>query len=223
MRNVFKCLAFLTVCSLVSGCAVTTKQFTREEIVARVVMDRAAMYKDQEPVSAPISIEEAMARSIKYNIDHRLKLMEDALALRQVDIMTFDMLPRLVASAGYAERDKYDAASSMNVYTEQQSLAPSTSTDKAHSTADLTLTWNILDFGVSYFQAKQQSDRALIMKERRRKVVHNIMQQVRQAYWQAWVPSSYPVNSSRCFWKSTRPSKMSNASTAKSSGPPWRR
>lgn len=185
MRNVFKCLAFLTVCSLVSGCAVTTKQFTREEIVARVVMDRAAMYKDQEPVSAPISIEEAMARSIKYNIDHRLKLMEDALALRQVDIMTFDMLPRLVASAGYAERDKYDAASSMNVYTEQQSLAPSTSTDKAHSTADLTLTWNILDFGVSYFQAKQQSDRALIMKERRRKVVHNIMQQVRQAYWQA--------------------------------------
>lgn len=186
MRNVFKCLVFLTtVCGLVSGCAVTTKPLTREDIVTRIVADRAAMYKDQEPVGAAVSMEEAMARSLKYNLDHRLKLMEDALALRQVDITTFDMLPRLIASAGYAARDKYDASSSMNVFTYQESLASSTSQDKTHETADLTLTWNILDFGVSFFQAKQQSDRALIMKERRRKVVHNIMQQIRHAYWLA--------------------------------------
>jgi outer membrane protein TolC len=49
--------------------------------------------------------------------------------------------------------------------------------------ADLGLTWNVLDFGVSYFQAKEQADRTLIMKERRRKVVHSLMQQVREAYW----------------------------------------
>jgi outer membrane protein TolC len=71
------------------------------------------------------------------------------------------------------------------VQTGRQSLAPSTSQDKSHFNSDLTLTWNILDFGVSYFQAKQQSDRVHIMKERRRKVVHSIMQQVRQEYWLA--------------------------------------
>jgi outer membrane protein TolC len=111
--------------------------------------------------------------------------MEDALALRQTSLMTYDMLPRLVAAAGYTERDSYNASASMDVFTNQQSLAPSTSTDKGFYNGDLTLTWNILDFGVSYFQAKQQADRAHIMKERRRKTVHTIMQQIRQAYWLA--------------------------------------
>jgi outer membrane protein OmpA-like peptidoglycan-associated protein/outer membrane protein TolC len=179
-------LALIMVIGLVSaGCAVSTKPLVKEDLLKRIASDREAMYKDQEPLKAPITLEEAMARSIKYNLDHRLKIMEDALALRQVDLMTYDLLPRLVAAAGYTMRDTVNASSSTNVFTGVQSLAPSYSQDREHSNADLTLTWNILDFGVSYFQAKQQADRAHIMSERRRKVVHTIMQQVRQAYWLA--------------------------------------
>ena len=170
---------------LSSGCTVTTPKFTEKDITGRMALDREAMFKGQEPLKMPITLEEAMARAIKYNIDHRLKIMESALSMRQVDLATFDMLPRLVAAAGYTERDSYNASSSMNVATGQQSLAPSTSQDKGHVNTDLTLTWNILDFGVSYFQAKQQADRAHIMKERRRKVVHSIMQQIRQEFWLA--------------------------------------
>ncbi len=175
----------VAICSLVTGCAVTTKTFDKEDILKRIAIDREAMYKNQESITAPITLEEAMARSIKYNLDHRLKIMEDALALKQVNLMTFDMLPRLVAAAGYTERDSYNASSSVNVFTNQQSLAPSTSQDLGYYNGNLSLTWNLLDFGVSYFQAKQQADRSHIMKERRRKVVHTIMQQVRQAYWLA--------------------------------------
>ena len=179
-------LAMILILGLLSAaCGVTTKPLVKEDILKRIASDRLAMYKDQEPLTAPLTVEQCMARAIKYNLDHRLKLMEDALALRQVDLVTFDMLPRLVAAAGYTQRDTYNASSSMNVFTNQQSLAPSTSSDKGHFNADLTMTWNILDFGVSYFQAKQQADRAHIMTERRRKVVHSIMQQVRQAYWLA--------------------------------------
>ncbi len=175
----------IVLCSLLAGCAVSTAPLVQEDILKRIATDREAMYKDQEPLGSAITLEEAMARSIKYNLDHRLKIMEDALALRQVDLMKYDMLPKLVAAAGYTERDTYNASSSMNVATNTQSLAPSTSSDLGHYNGDLTLTWNILDFGVSYFQAKQQADRAHIMAERRRKVVHSIMQQVRQAYWLA--------------------------------------
>lgn len=187
--NCMKCMSkwgvIIICCSLSVGCAVTTPKISEQEITNRINADREAMFKGQEPLKAPITLEEAMARSIKYNLDHRLKIMEHALSLRQVDLTTFDMLPRLVAAAGYTERDSYNASSSMNVATGQQSLAPSTSQDKGHFNSDLTLTWNILDFGVSYFQAKQQSDRAHIMKERRRKVIHSIMQQIRQEYWLA--------------------------------------
>jgi len=43
----------------------------------------------------------------------------------------------------------------------------------------------VLDFGVSYYQAQEQADRTLVLRERRRKVLHSLMQQVRQAYWLA--------------------------------------
>ncbi len=43
----------------------------------------------------------------------------------------------------------------------------------------------MLDFGVSYCQAQQQADRVLIAQERRRKVLHLLMQQTHLAYWQA--------------------------------------
>src|SRR5690606_23872489 len=47
------------------------------------------------------------------------------------------------------------------------------------------MVWNVLDFGVSYVSAKQQADQRLIVQERRRKVVHTIIQDVRSAYWRA--------------------------------------
>jgi len=179
-------VAILSVVSLlVTGCAVTTKPLEQEDVLIRMTYDRLAMYKNQEPINSVVTLEEAMARAIKYNLDHRLKIMEDALAMRQTDLMKYDMLPRLVAAAGYSQRDSYNASTSMNVNTGVKSSDPTTSDDKGHLNTDLTLTWNLLDFGVSYFQAKQQADRAHIMKERRRKVVHSIMQQVRQAYWLA--------------------------------------
>jgi len=173
------------MCGLFTGCAVTTPKVSKQDIMSRIALDQAAMYKDQELVDAPITLEEAMARAIKYNLEHRIKIMEDALALRQTSLITYDMLPRLVANAGYNNRDNVNASSSTNVATGEQSLAPSTSQDQERRNADLSLSWNILDFGVSYFQAKQQADRAHIMQERRRKVVHIIIQQTRQAYWLA--------------------------------------
>ncbi|MEI6609369.1 MAG: TolC family protein [Deltaproteobacteria bacterium] len=180
-----KLILLLAIAVLAAGCAVKTAPVTQQDLVTRIKEDGINMYKDQEPLAAALSLEEAMARGLKYNLDHRVKLLEDALSLRQVEVMTFDMLPRVVAAAGYSERDSYNASSSTNVYTWMESLAPSTSQDKGHYTADLTMTWNILDFGISYFQAKQQAERSHIMAERRRKVVHTIFQQIRQGYWQA--------------------------------------
>jgi len=175
----------LVTCGLFTGCAVTTPEMSKTDIMARIALDRDAMYKDQELVNAPITLEEAMARAIKYNLENRIKVMENALALKQTSLLTYDMLPQLVADAGYDNRSNVNGSSSTNVTTGEQSLAPSTSQDKDSNDANLSLSWNILDFGVSYFQAKQQADRAHIMKERQRKVVNLIIQQTRQAYWLA--------------------------------------
>ncbi|RRV15607.1 TolC family protein [Pseudomonas saudiphocaensis] len=169
----------------ISGCAVTSQPIDRSVSEQRAQQDLAIMFKDQEPLSAPLTLHEAMARAVKYNLEARLKVMEEAMAQRQVDLATFDMLPRMALSAGYAGRNNVSASSSQSVNTGTQSLEPSTSQDRNRGVADLTMVWNVLDFGVSYVSAKQQGDQRLIVQERRRKVVHTIIQDVRSAYWRA--------------------------------------
>src|SRR5260221_1759364 len=109
--------------------------------------------------------------------------MEQAVAYDGLGVGNFDLLPKLTADAGYFTRDNTEASSSRSIATGAQSLVPSTALDKNRVAADLTLSWNILDFGVSYFAARQQADRALIAEEHRRKVVQNLLQDVRAAFW----------------------------------------
>lgn len=169
----------------VTGCAVKTQPIDRAVSEQRAQADLSSMFKGQAALHGPLTLHDAMARAVKYNLEARLKVMEEALAQRQVDLATFDMLPRMALSAGYAGRSNVSASSSQSVLTNTQSLEPSTSQDRDRDVADLTMVWNVLDFGVSYISAKQQGDQRLIVQERRRKVVQTIIQDVRSAYWRA--------------------------------------
>ncbi|MBK1670373.1 transporter [Rhodovibrio sodomensis] len=167
------------------ACAIQPEPLTRDETQARIETDLQAMFSEQEPIDGPLTLYEAMARAVMYNLDHRVEVMNEAISQHQLDLSRYDLLPRVVAESGYRRRSNVNASSSENVETGVQSLAPSTSEERDSFTADLNLTWNVLDFGVSYFTAQQQADRAMIAYERRRKVVHGIIQDVRAAYWRA--------------------------------------
>lgn len=141
------------------------------------------MFSQQEPVTAPIGLYDAMARALKYNLESRLKVMENALAQQQLELARYDMLPKLAASAGYVGRNNVSASSSRSINNGSTTVPYSTSQDR--DVADLTMVWNVLDFGVSYVSAKQKSYQRWIAEERKRKVVHTILQDVRSAYWRA--------------------------------------
>ena len=170
---------------LLAGCSVNPVQVTPEEVAQRVQSDQAQMYKDQVPVSAPIGYSDALARALKYNLDYRLKLMESALARGLLDVSATDMLPKLVADAGYNERNNDSGGTSIGIEDRVVSLRPSTSEERSHYYGRATLSWNALDFGLAYFRAKQAADEVNIAEERRRKILQNIVQDVRNAYWRA--------------------------------------
>ncbi|GGO81523.1 hypothetical protein GCM10011348_20760 [Marinobacterium nitratireducens] len=185
MNNSRKLFSISLLTLAVSGCAVTSEPIDLGVSEQRAKSDLVNMFRDQQPLSGPLTLHEAMARAIKYNLEGRLKIMEEALARRQLDLASFDMLPRMALEAGYVGRDNVSASSSESIRTGTESLEPSTSQDRDRDVADLTMVWNVLDFGVSYVSAKQQADQRLIVQERRRKVVHTIVQDVRSAYWRA--------------------------------------
>ena len=181
-----KTLVAVWVVFVLVGCgAVVPQPVTQDEVLSRVKEDTAGMYLDQTPIIGPVTLEEAVARALKYNIDYRLKKMESALALGLTEYSTFDMLPKLVTSAGYRTRNNDSGGSSVGIVDGIQSLRPSTSEERNHSQAGLEFSWNVLDFGVSYYRSKQQADQYLIAEERRRKVVQSLLQDVRASFWRA--------------------------------------
>lgn len=171
---------------LLAACGtVTPVAFTQDEIKDRVAKDREVIYADQEPVSGPIGFHEASARALKYNLDYRLKLLENALAQSLQDVSQHEMLPKLVASAGYVTRDNDSGGRSIGIEDRVETLRPSTSQERDRSLAGLSFSWNALDFGVSYYRAQQKADQYLMAEERRRKVAQNVLQDVRNSYWRA--------------------------------------
>ena len=170
---------------LMAGCAVTPEPMTDAEIREQATKDLANMFPPQEIIDEALDLEEVVARAIRYNLDYRLTLMESALRNRQLDLVRYDMLPRLAFNAGWTNRTEDYLTMSRNTVTGTVSPAPSESLDRNRRTADLGLSWNVLDFGVSYYQAQQNADKVLIAQERRRKVINQIVQQVRAAFWRA--------------------------------------
>lgn len=184
-RGDVKTLAALVAATVLAGCAVTPQPATQEEVKARVRSDTARMYLAQAPITGPVTLEEAVARALKYNLDYRLKKMESALALDLTDYASHDMLPKLLATAGYSSRNNDSGGVSIGIEDRIVSLRPSTSEERHHTLASAEFSWNVLDFGVSYYRARQQANQFLIAEERRRKVVQNLLQDVRAAYWRA--------------------------------------
>ncbi|MBV9751041.1 MAG: TolC family protein, partial [Hyphomicrobiales bacterium] len=184
-RNLAYFLGVAAGALLVAGCALTPKPFTTEERWSEAQADREQIFADQEPVTRSVTLDEAFARALKYNLDGRVKALEEALSVNDLDLARYDLLPKVAIDGLGSTRNRFDASSSESIQTRQQSLVPSTSSDINRFTGDLTLSWSILDFGVSYFAARQEADRVLIAQEERRKAVQALLQDVRRAYWRA--------------------------------------
>ena len=181
------CLVFAGV--VMSGCTVTPKPLTVQQLTDNSNSLLEQFTAGQEAIEQPISLYEAMARAIKYNLDYKVALYEEALRGSESNIASLDMLPDLVASAQLSGRDNFSGSRSSVLLGSSQigeeSLVSSTSSERDVVTSDLELSWDVLDFGLSYVRAKQAADAALIANERKRKVANRIIEDVRTAYWRA--------------------------------------
>lgn len=166
-----------------SGCFIAPEIISEEEHHSRAQNDQDALFSGQDIPTDPISLPEAIARTVKHNLDYRLASMETAFSMQQLDAAKLQMLPRLAINAGYSMRSNESASRSLSYERRVQSLEPSVSSDRDRITADIGFSWSILDFGISYFQAKQQANRYLIMMERRRRIVNNLVKEVISAYY----------------------------------------
>ena len=132
-----------------------------------------------EPISGPLTLEEAIARGLKYNLDRRAKQLELEIASGQYDSSLQEMLPRARAQIDQSNRSQERLTRNSN------GTSTNATTDRNHTVYDLGASWSLLEFGVGYYNAKQAKERVNIANERRRKLIHTLIQDVRSAYWRA--------------------------------------
>ena len=133
-----------------------------------------------------IDLYTAIALAIKNNKELKIKLLESALANRQLEKIKFEMLPSIATNAGYSASENYTATTSATVTGDvagSMGTSYSTSRQRDVNTQDIGFTWNALDFGLSYIRAGQNSNRYLIAEEMERKAEHNIVREVVKSYW----------------------------------------
>ena len=171
---------------LLGACSVNPVPIGTQDMLAAAREDRRVSRADMLPVTGTLTLHEAVARALKYNLDHRVAMFEQALAAGQYAAGQFDLLPKLLVNAGYSSRDADQPRLATDSVTGAPSLShPFISSERRHSTTDIGFSWNLLDFGASYYSSKQQADRVLIAAERRRKAMLTLIRNVRVAYWKA--------------------------------------
>lgn len=189
-KKIWKTTSFFTASAavfLLSACFVEPEPLSDWERAVRVDQDVQEMFQEQRSnkITTPISLYDAMARALKYNLNSRLKMMENVLSAKKFDLSSIEMLPQISAQAGYSARSNYEAVVSKSMRNGVINDDPRAYSAKTHGVANARISWNILDFGVSYYQAKQDANNILMAKERYRKQVQSLLQDVRAAYWRA--------------------------------------
>ncbi len=177
-------LATLTVASL-AGCTIAPSRLTEAQISHLAGLQAGQVTANQEPISGALTLYDAMARALKYNLDYRVEMMQQSLRGAEAALASADMLPKLVANAGWSGRDSYVSSARLDPSTGRETPPQVTASDKDLRTADITFSWNILDFALSYARAQQASDKYLIAEAGKRKVIHRILEDTRTAYWRA--------------------------------------
>lgn len=171
-------LILITALALLTGCStIRPKPPEDREIAQALRWDRQRSQQGVEPISGPLTLEEALARAVKYNLERRVRQMEQDLATGQWRASFQDLLPRVQAQVERQGRNRDRGTQSNGV--------PNVTGDRIHDTAELGLSWSLLDLGLGYYNAVQAEQKALSAGERRRKAVHTLMQDVRSAFWRA--------------------------------------
>ena len=156
---------------LASGCATLPSPLTQSEIAARVQRDLTLLAAEPLPGPGPYTLQALQARALAQNLDLRLAALDALVARGELDLADLAKLPQLAFTAGYTSRNPPGSANDR---------IPG---DQQRRNRNLEVAFNVLDFAISYLRAQQAANQALITDERRLRLAHTVLNDVREQYW----------------------------------------
>lgn len=117
----------------------------------------------------PLSLDEAIRIGIQNNLDIRISKLMAEIADDTALSDKLKLLPNLDFSSRFS----------------QSSVDSATDEDKIRKKASLTLTWNVLDFGLSYIRARQSAMNTEVRRMDRMRQAQVLASDISTAYWKA--------------------------------------
>jgi len=164
--TVWGLISGLTVLVL-AGCQVTPEPLTDAQIATRAETEIGVIRTHYFEPDGPLTLAKAIAIALRENLDQRIRVVEKETTQAELEVEQFGMYPQLSSRSGFS----------------RSNVEVSRGEDISQRTASFGLTWNILDFGVSYARSKQSADRILIAETRRRKAAQDIVREVQVLFW----------------------------------------
>lgn len=173
-----------------SALQTTRKENSKTEIDALInpPQNRELQKQPEGPVTffRPLTLKDAISFALTHNIDAAVQKLERDIQEEASVSAKFKMLPSLTVDGTLSRRDTYDASSSDPLFTEGQEDF-NYSRNKTTLMANAELSWDLIDFGISYYQNKQAQNRISIVDQQRKRVIQNLRFNITKTFWEIQV------------------------------------
>lgn len=148
--------------------------------------DLDCIEETEMPPEHPMTLEEVIEFALEHNLDIKAQRWQEWAQCEKRREEWLQTLPSLTLNPYWSERNNLLVSSSQSV-TNQPPAPPSISTQRQTKTFDATLMWGVLDFGLSYYQSRQEGNRAHLLMQKHLRDRQNLVLDIYKAYYRAAV------------------------------------
>ncbi len=178
--------AMACLCLSLSGCIRDrTPSGLQRSINAEI--DLMAINQDAAAPYYRLTLEEIIAIAVENNYDLLVKAKEFDVQRQFAIRDQLKMLPQLLLNGEESNRNNDLIVASRSVVPNVPPAPPSISTQRHVSRHDITLVFNLLDFGLSYYKARQEEKKGFILALEYEKARQALVLDIHKQYWKAVV------------------------------------
>ena len=178
-----KWLVFGILAAVAVGGCKTSKEYRDERAEYAVKHFEFARYREMME-GQKLSLDACIKMAHENNLELKVAAIEENVAKEMRTAEVLGMLPDLNISDSFTSRSNTAASSSRKTVSDGLTYGYSSSQDRNINYFNVDLALSVVDFGLAFFNSQQAGDRALIRKERTRRVAQNLTFDVVKVYFQ---------------------------------------
>jgi len=182
MRKILSSAVFAGVLVLLTAAGCKTNQDYRDERAEKASLHfNQARYREMP--GEKLTLQQCIETALKNNLQTRISELELQVQKEFQTSEALGMLPQLNINNNFTARSNTPASSSEKIVANGATYGASYSEDKIINYLNVDLMFSMLDFGLAFFNTRQQADRAVMTKYRNERAAQNLIFDVVRAYF----------------------------------------